>query len=869
MKLLGNWSWRAFAFAGALGLLLAGCSDTAGGGSVGGGGGDTSGGDDPDGAGPDFGPGPKIDAGVHDTGGASGNEDGAIGDPDGGSTDGGSIPVGDVGSGPGVGGKEFPSAELGLKIIGPSGAESVAVQNAVVSINGLVFGEADTITVSCSCGAPVEASGSPFWGSPPLNLTPGDNEITVTAQGADGSIATDHVRITYNPLFDFDGPPVARPPSIWVGEKTELFFTIPISLYPNFDPGTVELIQVDALGNQVAVWNMFDNGAFATSGDEVPKDGVFSVRLAITHPTVETLWFRVRVKVIPADGGTTFNAWSDVITLDALQHFTAQECQAVLGAAQAAQAAFDGAYAQGAGPAQDAALASLAANPSVVSSGKSPAGNGAWASFGSGVLAAVDGSDPGTRGGGGTPAGYTTIPSAAGTGVPIQSRSVTVLSPFAQEFQGVDETPEIASSLRAQSCPKFAVDERKDGAADLAAFRTLNMKGISVIATHGDALFGGLAADAKDRYRWDHEGSQEVLWTGEAVDCAKLMQTVQSCNNTNSTCGANAECIFTTAEGTSASGYCLDNTQVDAKMGRVAISGRGTWGVLPSYFSHHSGNKPFPDSLLYLGACSSLWNGSLARELYGAGAKAVVGYSGVVSSAFAMDRGLDFFKNMLESELSAGAAVVSKQDPDHEGSFFRLFGASNLSINDADIINPDFEKGNSIGWDIQGDGRVISQFGAALPVLGKFMGIISTGMGYTVQTGELRQTFCIPAGKTQLTFYWKFYSEEFVEWCGSEYQDTFQASIQGEQGTLSTVDVRVDDLCPANQCSGCGSKAVPLEPSDLSFDQGDVHNTQWQQSTANVSAFAANGPVTLKFFTTDAGDSIYDTAILVDSLKFE
>lgn len=869
MKLRVMWSWRAVVLAGALGVLLGGCDDPgADEGSGGGSGGDGTGATEQDGSmGPGFGGGPSHDGGStggDGTGGGSGGADAGTG---GGSTDGGTLPTGDASSTPGVGGKEFPAAELGVKIIGPSSADSVAIQNAVVSINGLVFGNASSISVVCSCGQTVEGAGSPFWGSPPLNLTVGDNEITVTAHGADGSTVTDHVRITYNPQFDFDGPPVARPPSIWVGEKTELFFTIPISLYPNFDPSTAELIQVDASGNQVAVWKMHDNGAFATSGDEVPGDGVFSVRLSVTHPTPETLWFRVRVKVIPADGGAGFNAWSDVITVDALQHFTGQECQAVLGAAQAAQAAFDGAWAQGAAVAQDAALASLQANPSVVSSGKSPIGNGVWAAFGSGVLAAVDGSAPGTRGGGAP--GYTTVPSAALGGVPIQSRSVAVLSPFAQELQGVDETPEIASSLRSKSCPKFAVDERTDVHADLAAFRTLHQKGIAAIATHGDALFGGLSADAKARYRWDHSGNQEVLWTGEPVECAKLMQAVQACDNANNKCGGNAECIFTNAQGTSASGYCLDNTQVDAKMGRVAINGRGKWGVLPSFFSHHANNKPFPDSLVYLGACSSLWNGTLARELYGAGAKAIAGFSGVVTSTFAKERGLDFFNNMLELELPAGAAAVSKQDPDHEGSFFRLFGASNLSINESDIINADFEKGNSIGWDIQGDGRVISQFGAALPVLGKFMGIISTGMGYTVQTGELRQTFCIPSGKTQLSFYWKFYSEEFLEWCGSEYQDTFQASIQGEQGTLSTVDVRVDDLCPANQCAGCGAKAVPLTPSDLSFDQGDVHSTQWQQATANVSTFAGAGPITLKFFTTDAGDSIYDTAILVDSLKFE
>jgi hypothetical protein len=807
------------------------------------------------------------------TGPGPGEDDGTAGPGDAGSVDFDTTAPPDVTgpTGPGVGGKEFPSGELGISIIGPSAADSVAVQNAVVSINGLVFGEADTITITCSCGPAVEGAGSPYWGSPPLSLSTGDNEITVTATGPDGQVATDSIRITYNPLFDFDGPPVARPASLWVGEKTELFFTIPISLYPNFDPASVELVQVDTLGNQLATWKMADTGNFESAGDEVPKDGVFSARLSVTHPTPETLWFRVRVKVIPADGGAPFSAWSDVVTIDAVEHFTVAQCQAVQGAVAAAQAAFDGAYAQGIEPAQQAALAALQGNATVTATGTSPAGNGVWAAFDSGVLASVEASDPGTRsGGGGAPSGgYTTTTEAFAGALPIQSRDVLVLSPYAQELSGLDETPQIATLLRDSVCPAFSVLERQGDAANLAQFKSMNQKGIVALATHGDVLFGELSDDMKARFRWDHEGSQELLWTGEAIDCNALLQAPKTCNNSSNGCGSNGECIYTAAQGTTATGYCLDHTQVDIKMGRVVLGGGGTYGVTPSFFTHHATKKAYPDSLVYIGACSSMWNGSLARALYGAGARGIAGFSGVVSSAFAMDRGQSFFDNMITGTMEAGSAAVSLEDPDHEGSFFRLFGASNLDVNGSDIINPDYEKGSAIGWSIEGDGRVISQFGITLPVLGKFMGIISTGMGYTLQTGELKQTFCIPQGKTQFTFYWKFFSEEFTEWCGSEYQDTFQASLQGDQGKIVLVDTKVDDICPANACFGCGSQALPLVPSDVSFDQGDVYNTQWQQATSNISALAGAGPVILKFFATDAGDSIYDTVILVDSLKFE
>lgn len=61
-----------------------------------------------------------------------------------------------------------------------------------------------------------------------------------------------------------------------------------------------------------------------------------------------------------------------------------------------------------------------------------------------------------------------------------------------------------------------------------------------------------------------------------------------------------------------------------------------------------------------------------------------------------------------------------------------------------------------------------------------------------------------------------------------------------------------------------------LEPSDVSFDQGDVYNTQWQLAQLNISALTAiTGPVTIKFFITDAGDSIYDTVVLIDKIDFK
>ena len=131
-----------------------------------------------------------------------------------------------------------------------------------------------------------------------------------------------------------------------------------------------------------------------------------------------------------------------------------------------------------------------------------------------------------------------------------------------------------------------------------------------------------------------------------------------------------------------------------------------------------------------------------------------------------------------------------------------------------------------------------------------------------------------------MCFHWKFYSEEFLEWCGSAYMDRFTATLRGEVGgsqkTLTMVDVWIDPLCPYD-CGGktpcqagspackCGQQWKGLAPADVSFDQGGVYMTLWQTHCHDISAFSGKR-VTLKFFTTDQGDSIYDSAILVDDV---
>ena len=224
-----------------------------------------------------------------------------------------------------------------------------------------------------------------------------------------------------------------------------------------------------------------------------------------------------------------------------------------------------------------------------------------------------------------------------------------------------------------------------------------------------------------------------------------------------------------------------------------------------------------------------------------------------------------------QKQLS-GVAHVQIEDTSLPGSFFRLVGAQNLDAFYSDLLNPSWETGNVSGWLKSGDGRVVAKLGSTVPVGGKFMGVLSTGLGYTKATGELKQRFCVQPGRKTLSFWWKLYSEEFKEFCGSTFQDSFSAELVAAEGKKTIVKVKVDDLCPKG-CTkgkaGCGAQYKGLDKADVSFDKGGVYMTPWVQATVNVGPFAGNGNVNLRLFATDVGDSVYDTAILVDKIDIQ
>ncbi len=767
--------------------------------------------------------------------------------------------------------EENASAELHIQITAPTPGDWAQSAGGKVGLGGLLFGHADAITwENATTGETGEIEPKSFWNSGPVSLDPGDNTLIVTATNQNGEEATDTVHIVYNMGVSFDAIPRVRPDMVFAGQKTEVVVTATMT-NSNVDPSSVKLFvgaEIPADPSAVASVPMKDNGNLSNC-DEIEGDGVFSACYTINEPDPVDLEFRVMAtaKVLL----DTITVWSAPFGVEVVMPVTQSQCESIVSTLGAARQAHDDALDGGASDADaiDAAIAALQADASVAQVGKAAGdGYGVWVRFDSGLLGVLNFSPDGLRGGSGGSGGdaaFETSSLAFGGPKPVNvgSRKATVLAPFHGEFDANDEAPVVRDMLKEVGCPPFDIDYAQGPKADVRAFRKMLTSGVMVVSTHGEALFGDLDPAIKDAYGWENEGSQEVLWTGEPIDCSTFTATTGSCGTDEADCGAAGVCVV------GKTNRCIDYRHTDLRHGRMAFSDK-TFAVLPTIVARYARYHRIPHGLAWLGACRSIYNGGWAGELMAWGARAVAGFSDYVSSEYAFSAGVPFFSALVDDKRMSGEALGDIPPPPSGESDVILVGGYNVTLNDQSLINASFETGDRTGWIKSGDGRVIKTLGATGPVHGKFMGLISTGLGFTQTTGELKQTFCLEPTQTQMCFYWKYYSEEFIEWCGSQFQDAFKATLSSKSvGTLDMVDVSVDDLCPVDQCTGCGGKYVGLAPSDVSFDQGGVYNTDWQHTCVDISQLAGIGPVTLKFFATDKGDSIYDTVILLDNVTVE
>jgi hypothetical protein len=136
---------------------------------------------------------------------------------------------------------------------------------------------------------------------------------------------------------------------------------------------------------------------------------------------------------------------------------------------------------------------------------------------------------------------------------------------------------------------------------------------------------------------------------------------------------------------------------------------------------------------------------------------------------------------------------------------------------------------------------------------------VSTGPANDQVSGQVSQSFFVQPGVANIPvkFSYTFISEEFPEWVGTQFDDALRITLQTPAGAVVTLaQIRVNTAA-----------FVPI--GGMNFPGGDntVGWTGWRNVAINVPVTA--GPGIYRIFITDAGDDIYDTVTLVDSISFK
>lgn len=716
------------------------------------------------------------------------------------------------------------------------------------------------------------ATGTENW-SAQIVLNQGDNKLIFTAVFNDNSKMDISTVLTYYPGLKFTSALTLSEKVLYKNEAKDITFTIGINkeaaqnvkLYEANEDGTIISEKTELL----------DDG---TLPDEIEKDGIFTAKVNVNSNTEGKLCYRAGVL-----SGTTVDYYSETQCALVTEHYSSANISSAVKLADDTKSAYDQELAGGAthNNAMQFAADSLINNPDIGIHGYAK-DSGIWWISNVGILGGFHPTLAGQRSASGEtqargeakpivnttskqvltyyPTSYVNsdntlnAPMQANASAAssnknfIHSNKALIISPYinnpntTSNFGNTDDYFGPWKTIQDEkSCQLYAAKEVVNNGSvnvTLSTFITNSDYGYIHVCTHGDNFYNGLFS------LWDNQwGDKTAL--GGALSQVVLFTGLK---------------LPTKADGT------LDITGYEnlLKSKYIALFPGGSIVFLPAFIRDFGQN--LPNSIVVLAACRSMYNNSLANAYLSKGASAAIGYTDYVGSTYAQNTTKTIVEELYKGKtvkeaVNEAIKLHGANDGSAEPAYLVMTGNLDVALS-GKLQNGGFEEGSLTPWSKTGDGRVITQLGATSPTEGNYMGIVSTGLGYTTTSGSIEQDFCLTANATQLTFNWNFFSEEFLEYCSSVYQDAFSVEMcevdldnnGSTKGCTTLLYKDVDSLC--------GS----VTQSDIGFDQGDVHDTGWQNKSVDISAYAGKA-VRLKFFATDVGDSIYDTAILIDDIK--
>lgn len=624
----------------------------------------------------------------------------------------------------------------------------------------------------------------------------------------------------------------------------------PDTIFSNTDTDIIAAITVegDFEGDELTLWFcnengspldiaavLYDNGNLAI-GDDIKGDGIFHGVFNINPNSNADLFCRV--------SDITNQQWSNISRLAVVPYVSDERMDEIANQTTTAKTIYDNVIAAGGSPleAQAALQDFIASLPGIAEQGVENNGYGSWWITTDGVpclhnpnvgssSVRTGSSDqfrqpnpplPSAVADGKTllPVNYPTKPLTDENDI-VQIQALTLASSnkapksknalLLDVFAFNSENPHIEQVLN-DLCYKV---ERVNLNVTLNHFKSLKNYGVVTVVGHGTTYYKGWMTLWFEEWGSDKGSAQSVINTQIA--------------QTNS-----------------------ESMKKDISAGRLAVTPNKTIAILPAFISFY--NKDFPDSLIYMGTCRGAWNDKLAKAFFTAGAATYFGYSDYVGDSWAKARGENLFDHLKGGNTAGTSPEIGMKETDKDPAEFKMFGETDLIIVQPDIVNGYFEEGTLAGWSPVGDARIITKLGTLGVHEGQYMAIVSTGLGSVNESSSILSQKVSPTNdKHTLKFSYNVVSEEPMEWVGTVFDDKFEIIINGSVTLLESVNTSTWSELGGDYFYGGDST---------------TYHTGWKEYTIDLSSHIGNC-VEVQFKTYDQGDSIYDTAALLDSIRLE
>ncbi|MDO3377154.1 carboxypeptidase-like regulatory domain-containing protein [Geoalkalibacter halelectricus] len=220
---------------------------------------------------------------------------------------------------------------------------------------------------------------------------------------------------------------------------------------------------------------------------------------------------------------------------------------------------------------------------------------------------------------------------------------------------------------------------------------------------------------------------------------------------------------------------------------------------------------------------------------------------------------------------AAHGSLISYLTPSHSQRTFNLFISAPQNINPY-FINGDFANGTLDGWTTEGDVQIIPKSSAfpsgvsamtanpyqtslvsAFATAGEecapapFSALVTTA-GDDNAVGQLSQTFKVGPGQDTLTGRIRFVSDEWPQWYGTQFNDSYVVTLITPGGTKVLAKGNLNSSVWGEGIYGFNGAVEEISVS------------------ADVSAFVGK-TVTLSIKVSDVGDKIIDSGVVVSDFK--